>query len=177
MASSADIDSWKTLGGKVDQSRYIAPTGESFKSWNEAALYLDVHMVKENVATNSKRQSRSDEPDQKPASKKARLQAQRPAKKDTPADKPAVKGRHAKATSNIANNAPKAAEGTAAPADPQSIIVGSGRQAAQGVEYKEKASLSLPDSKVAVKEEHIAADEIQALDKTVCEERRSTQAD
>ncbi|KAL0027901.1 hypothetical protein WJX79_001540 [Trebouxia sp. C0005] len=56
MASSADIDSWKTLGGKVDQSRYIAPTGESFKSWNEAALYLDVHMVKENVATNSKRQ-------------------------------------------------------------------------------------------------------------------------
>ncbi len=123
----------------------------------------------ENVATNSKRQSRSDEPDQKPANKKARLQAQRPAKTDTPADKPAVKGRHAKATSNVTNNAPRAAEGTAAPADPQSIVVGSGRQAAQGVEYKEKASLSLPDSKVVVKEEHIAADEIQALDKTKSE--------
>lgn len=121
------------------------------------------------MATNSKRQSRSDEPDQKPASKKARLQAQRPAKKDTPADKPAVKARHAKGTSNVTSNALKAAEGTAAPADPQSIVVGSGRQAAQGVEYKEKASLSLPDSKVVVKEEHIAADEIHALDKTKSE--------
>ncbi|DBB09374.1 TPA: hypothetical protein ACH3X3_007949 [Trebouxia sp. C0006] len=169
MASSADIDSWKALGGKVDQSEYIAPTGESFKSWNEAAIYLDVHMVKENVATNSKRHSRSDEPDQKTANKKARLQAQRPAKKDTPADKPAVKARHAKATSNVTSNAPKAAERTAAPADPQNIVVGSGRQAAQGVEYKEKASLSLPDSKVLKKEEHIAADEIQALDKTKSE--------
>lgn len=28
MASSADVDSWKALGGKVDQSKYIAPTGE-----------------------------------------------------------------------------------------------------------------------------------------------------
>jgi len=121
------------------------------------------------VATNSKRHSRSDEPDQKTANKKARLQAQRPAKKDTPADKPAVKARHAKATSNVTSNAPKAEERTAAPADPQSIVVGSGRQAAQGVEYKEKASLSLPGSKVLVKEEHIAADEIQALDKTKSE--------
>jgi len=117
------------------------------------------------MVTNSKRQSRSDEPDQKPANKKARLQAQRPAKQD----KPAVKGRHAKATSNVTNNASKAAEGTAAPPDPQSIVVGSGRQAAQGVEYKEKASLSLPDSKVVVKEEHVASDEIQALDKTKSE--------
>ena len=121
------------------------------------------------MATNSKRHSRSDEPDQKTANKKARLQAQRPAKKDTPADKPAVKARHAKATSNVTSNAPKAAERRAAPADPQTLVVGSGRQAAQGVEYKEKASLSLPDSKVLKKEEHIAADEIQALDKTKSE--------
>ena len=28
MTSSADVDSWKALGGKVAQSEYIAPTGE-----------------------------------------------------------------------------------------------------------------------------------------------------
>ena len=45
-------------------------------------------------------------------------------------------------------------------------IVGSGRQAAQGVEYKEKATLALPDSKVAVKQEQVAQDELAALEQT-----------
>lgn len=29
MASSAEIDSWKSLGGKVEQTRFIAPTGKA----------------------------------------------------------------------------------------------------------------------------------------------------
>ena len=45
-------------------------------------------------------------------------------------------------------------------------VVGSGRQAAQGMEYKEKTTLSLPDSKITVKQEQIADDELHALVKT-----------
>ena len=28
MASSAEVDSWKALGGKIEQKKFIAPTGE-----------------------------------------------------------------------------------------------------------------------------------------------------
>lgn len=66
----------------------------------------------------------------------------------------------------MASNARQAAGQQAVQSESQSTVVGSGRQAAQGMEYKEKTALSLPDSKIAVKEEQTAADELQALEKT-----------
>lgn len=57
-------------------------------------------------------------------------------------------------------------KGDAAEHKAQGTIVGSGRQAAQGVEYKEQTALALPDSRVAVKQEQVAANELAALEHT-----------
>ena len=68
MASSADVDSWKALGGRVDQSSgswytatgkpdlgLAAPrtqfssklyAGEFYSNWKDAAQYLEAHMAK-----------------------------------------------------------------------------------------------------------------------------------
>ena len=48
-------------------------------------------------------------------------------------------------------------------------FVGSGRQAAQGVNYKEQSSHAVHDSKVAVKQEQTAEDELQAVQYTKTE--------
>lgn len=48
-------------------------------------------------------------------------------------------------------------------------FVGSGRQAAQGVDYKEKSSLVGHDSKVIIKQEQVADSEAQAVQNTKSE--------
>lgn len=47
-----------------------------------------------------------------------------------------------------------------------SAPVGSGRQAAQGMNYTEKASCQLLESKIAVKQEQLAEDEAKAVQQT-----------
>ena len=78
-------------------------------------------------------------------------------------DKPTAKAKRSRATGK--SDTTQAAEQQETPLE-QGAPVGSGRQAAQGAEYKEKTHLSLPGSKVAVKEEQTAGDELQALEKT-----------
>ena len=69
MASSAEVDSWKALGGRIEQKKFIAPTGEGcdqktaglalfgyrsisncagekYSSWDDAAKYLTQHVTK-----------------------------------------------------------------------------------------------------------------------------------
>ena len=103
----------------------------------------------------SKRQCRPDSQERKPSSKRAKVQSEKHDSPKPAAVKPASKAKQSEA----------ALESTGEPAA-CSVVVGSGRQAAQGVEYKEKAALALPDSKVTVKQEHIAETELAALDKT-----------
>ena len=103
----------------------------------------------------NKRQSRPDTQEQKAGSKRAKVQAEQHDSPEPAVVKPAGKAKQSKS----------ALISTAEPAA-RSVVVGSGRQAAQGVEYKEKAALALPDSKVTVKQEQVADTELAALDKT-----------
>jgi len=94
------------------------------------------------------------------------VQAQGSGKSASAAERPAAKAKRTRAGSKGVSSIIEAAEEQPATSDPQSTVVGSGRQAAQGMEYKEKTSLSLPDSKVAVKKEQIADTELNALEST-----------
>lgn len=108
-----------------------------------------------------KRQPRSGSPQPKASSKKAKVQAERPNRPKEAAVKPAGQAKQSRADVNAAKNSNEEPK-TAA----QDTVVGSGRQAAQGVEYKEQAALTLPDSRVAVKQEQVADNELAALEHT-----------
>lgn len=108
-----------------------------------------------------KRQPRSKIPEPKASSKKAKVQAERPNKPKEAAVKPAGQAKQSRADVDAAKNSREQPK-TAA----QDTVVGSGRQAAQGVEYKEQAALALPDSRVAVKQEQVANNELAALEHT-----------
>ena len=206
MASSADVDSWKALGGRVDQSSgswytatgkldlaLAAPrtqfsrklyAGEFYSNWKDAAQYLEAHMAKgtpcrdlddqnykfhgvcvtENCNKPSKRQPLSDKQEQRPSNKKAKLQAEQPGNPKEAAVKPNSRAKQVAA--NSAANVQRPASDSKEQPKAQGAIVGSGRQAAQGVKYKEQTALALPDSKVAVKQEQLAADELAALERT-----------
>ena len=120
--------------------------------------------VAENCNKPSKRHPVSDNQDQKPSSKRAKLQAGKRGNPQAAAVKPNSSAKQTAASA--AANVKRAASDSTEEPKPQGTIVGSGRQAAQGVEYKEQAALTLPDSKVAVKQEQVAADELEALEHT-----------
>ncbi|KAL3133376.1 hypothetical protein ABBQ38_007247 [Trebouxia sp. C0009 RCD-2024] len=183
MASSADVDSWKALGGKVDLSadKYVAPTGKQDVKADLAITghetqQTNVSCIQANVTSlgktqlgiwkptwqkSGKRQPRSKIPEPKASSKKAKVQAERPNKPKEAAVKPAGQAKQSRADVDAAKNSREQPK-TAA----QDTVVGSGRQAAQGVEYKEQAALALPDSRVAVKQEQVANNELAALEHT-----------
>lgn len=119
-----------------------------------------VDYVAENCEKSSKRQSRSEKQDQRSSRKKAKVQPDEPQTAAVKLAGRAKQPQKAKAALN-ADSIVSQHEGSC---EAQAAVVGSGRQAAQGAEYKEKAALALPDSKVAVKQEQIADSEAAALD-------------
>ena len=112
----------------------------------------------------SKRQPIPDNQEQKLSSKKAKLQVENPGNSKEAAVKP--NNRAKRMAANAAANVQRGASDITEEPKAQGAIVGSGRQAAQGVEYKEQTALALPDSKLAVKQEQVAADELAALEQT-----------
>lgn len=206
MTSSADVDSWNALGGRIDQSSgsWYTATGKldlalaaqrmqfceancmqgnvtvlgrkqrsTWKTtWRKvfpAAFLITTARshgacVTENCNKPSKRQPLSGNQEQKPSSKRAKLQAENPDNPKAAAVKPNSRAKQPAASA--AANVKKAASDSTEEPKPQGTIVGSGRQAAQGVEYKEQTALTLPDSKVAVKQEQVAANELAALEHT-----------
>ena len=102
--------------------------------------------------------------------KKARLRKNAQDAPEPAAEQPAAKSKRSKANSQAIKKQTQPAEQLAnVSGQDNSTHVGSGRQAAQGIEYKEKPGPFLPDSKVAVKQQQIAGDEMQALQKTQSE--------
>ncbi len=118
--------------------------------------------------TSGKRQPRSGSPEPKISSKKAKLQAEKPKTSKEAATKPAGNAKQSRATADAACSAKRAEKDSNKESKQaaQDTVVGSGRQAAQGVEYKEQAALALPDSRVAVKQEQVADNELAALEHT-----------
>lgn len=114
-----------------------------------------------------KRQPHPGSPEPKPISKKAKLQAERQRNPKEAAVKPAGRAKQSRAAVGACSAKGAAKDSTEEPSKAaHDAVVGSGRQAAQGVEYKEHAALALPDSRVAVKSEQVAEDELAALEHT-----------
>ena len=122
----------------------------------------------DSATAKSKRVAQSDA---QASNKKAKVQGGASGQAQSEAEKPTAKPKQSKARSKVANKTTEPAdEPTAAAKHEKSSRVGLGRQAARDVEYKDKsASLILPDSKVAVKQQQTADNEAEALQKTQTE--------
>ena len=125
----------------------------------------------DNATAKSKRMVQSDAPDAQASNKKAKVQGGARGQAESEAEQPAAKPKHSKARSKAANKVTEPSDEPAAAAKQEkSTRIGLGRQAAQGVEYKDKSTLLvLPDSKVAVKQQQTADNEADALQKTQTE--------
>ncbi|BDA51554.1 DNA (cytosine-5)-methyltransferase 1B [Coccomyxa sp. Obi] len=157
MASSADLESWKALGGTIKEDkkrkRFIAPSGEEYTSWADAHAYLQTS-GKDQSDVQSGKENAQGSGDQKLGTaplgtKKANGEKQR--------------GKRARQTKEPAQGQQLKEEDESAPR--QSI--GSGRQVAQGAKvYRESGRLQEQnDDKIVMKEDVVAANEADALER------------
>ncbi|KAK9918243.1 hypothetical protein WJX75_002529 [Coccomyxa subellipsoidea] len=157
MATSADLESWKALGGTVKEDkkrkRYIAPSGVEYTSWAAANAYLQSSGKDQAESLKGKENAQSTADENTGAAPKL------PSKAD--GEKP--RGKKARQSKQTAQ-AEACDEGEKAAPGPR---IGSGRQAAQGTkDYRDSGRVrEQNDDKIVIKEEVVAADEADALER------------